>query len=96
MRVEGSEGCPCVVRPCRRTNGIVVFRALAVFTDCSSFGWPVSSIDVVVFKELQQGEANDKHDSRTDGHKQFSMVCNPAKKEHSHRDYGCSPYRSPN
>jgi hypothetical protein len=38
MRVEGSEGCPCVVRPCRRIDGIVAFRALAVFTDFSSLG----------------------------------------------------------
>jgi hypothetical protein len=37
MRVEGSEGCPCVVRPCRRTDGIVAFR-LAVFTDFSGSG----------------------------------------------------------
>ena len=38
MRVEGSEGCTCVVRPCRRTDGIVAFRALAVFTDVPGLG----------------------------------------------------------
>lgn len=39
MRVEGSEGCTCVVhRPCRRTDGVVAFRALAVFTDFSGLG----------------------------------------------------------
>jgi len=37
-RVEGSEACPCVVRPCRYTDAIVSFRALAVSTDFSSFG----------------------------------------------------------
>jgi hypothetical protein len=55
MRVEGSEGCPCVVRPCRRTDGIVAFRALAVFTDFSGLAGQSSRIDVVVFNELPQG-----------------------------------------
>jgi hypothetical protein len=38
MRIEDSEECPCVVRPCRRTDGTVAFRALAAFTEFSSFG----------------------------------------------------------
>lgn len=65
-------------------------------TGSLDFGRPVSSIDVVVFNELPQGYANDKHDNRTDGHKQFSMACHPSKKEHNRRDYGYSLYRSPN
>lgn len=57
MRVAGSEGCACVVRPGRRTDGMVAFRTLAAFTDFSGVGgqYPVltSSSSMYFHKDKQ-------------------------------------------
>ena len=86
----------CVVRPCRRIDGIVAFRALAVFTDFSSLGGQYPVLTSSSSKNLHKAKQTTSTTTGPTDTSSSAWFCHPSKKKHNHRYYGYCLYRSPN